>query len=51
MEGDAKRNGCVESIIYVWKHNSPGINLYTKCGYVAFRELDDGTYMKKGIKG
>ena len=51
MEGDAKRNGCVESIIYVWKHNSPGINLYTKCGYVAFRELDDGMYMKKGIKG
>ena len=51
MEGEAKRNGCVESIIYVWKHNSPGINLYTKCGYVAFRELDDGMYMKKGIKG
>lgn len=51
MEGDAQRNGCVESNIYVWKHNSPGINLYTKCGYVAFRELDDGMYMKKGIKG
>ena len=47
MERDAQRNGCVESIIYVWKHNSPGINLYTKCGYVAFRELDDGMYMKK----
>ena len=51
MERDAQRNGCAESIIYVWKHNSPGINLYTKCGYVAFKELDDGMYMKKRIKG
>lgn len=51
MERDAKRNDCAESIIYVWKHNSPGINLYTKCGYVAFRELDYGMYMKKGLKG
>ena len=51
MERDAQKNDCAESIIYVWKHNLPGINLYTKCGYVAFRELDDGMYMKKGIKG
>lgn len=51
MEWDARRNGCSESIIYVWKHNLPGINLYTKCGYVAFKELDDGMYMKKGING
>lgn len=51
MERDARRNGCAESIIYVWKHNLPGINLYTKCGYAAFRELDDGMYMKKRIKG
>lgn len=51
MERDAQRNGCAESIIYVWKHNSPGINLYTKGGYVTFRELDDGMYMKKRIKG
>ena len=51
MERDAQRNGCAESIIYVWKHNPPGINLYTKCGYVAFRELEDGMYMKKRIKG
>lgn len=47
MERDAQRNGCAESVIYVWKHNPSGINLYTKCGYVAFRELDDGMYMKK----
>ena len=51
MERDAQKNDCAESIIYVWKHNLPGINLYTKCGYVAFRELDDGMYMKKGLKG
>lgn len=51
MERDARKNGCAESIIYVWKNNPPGINLYTKCGYVAFRELDDGMYMKKRIEG
>ena len=51
MEQDARRNGCAESIIYVWKHNLPGINLYTKCGYVTFRDSDDGMYMKKRIKG
>lgn len=51
MEQDAGRNGCAESIIYVWKHNPPGINLYTKCGYATFRESDDGMYMKKRIKG
>lgn len=50
MERDARRNGCAESIIYVWKHNPAGISLYTKCGYAAFRELDDGIYMGKGIK-
>ncbi len=50
MEQDARRNGCAESIIYVWKHNPSGINLYNKCGYVAFKELDDGMYMKKRIK-
>lgn len=51
MERDARRNGCAESVIYVWKHNPPGISLYTKCGYVTFRESDDGMYMKKRIKG
>lgn len=50
MEQDAKKNGCTESIIYVWKHNLRGINLYTKCEYGVFKELDDGMYMKKGIK-
>lgn len=28
MEQDAWRDECVESIIYVWKHNLPGFNLY-----------------------
>lgn len=45
----AAKDGCRQSIIYVWKHNPPGVNLYTKCGYVAFRELDDGMYMRKEI--
>lgn len=51
MERDAQRNGCVESIIYVWRHNVAGINLYTKCGYAVFREMDDGMYMKKTFGG
>lgn len=45
----AVKHGCRQSIIYVWKHNPPGVNLYTKCGYVAFRESDDGMYMRKEI--
>lgn len=49
MVYNAKQDGCTQSIIYVWKHNLPGINLYTKCGYTTFRELDDGMYMKKEI--
>lgn len=49
MEGNARSNGCRESVIYVRKYNSPGIRLYAKCGYTAFRELDDGVYMKKEI--
>ncbi len=49
MVHNANMAGCIHSIIYVWKHNPPGINLYTKCGYVAFRELDDGMYMRKEI--
>ncbi len=49
MVHNAAKAGCRQSIIYVWKHNPPGINLYTKCGYVVFRELDDGMYMKKEI--
>lgn len=50
MEHYAKNAGCAQSIIYVWKHNPPGINLYTKCSYITFRELEDGMYMKKEIK-
>lgn len=49
MVHHAAEAGCKESIIYVWKHNPSGVNLYTKCGYVPFRELDDGLYMKKEI--
>lgn len=51
MERNAMEDGCTQSIIYVWKHNLPGVNLYTKCGYITFRELDDGMYMKKEIGG
>lgn len=49
MVHNATEAGCRQSIIYVWKHNPSGVNLYTKCGYVAFRELDDGMYMRKEI--
>lgn len=49
MERNAMRDGCKQSIIYVWKHNPPGINLYTKCGYITFKELNDGMYMKKSL--
>ena len=49
MEQDALRNGCMESIIYVWKHNLPGVKLYTKCGYVPFRDVNDGMYLKKQL--
>ncbi len=49
MVHNATEAGCRQSIIYVWQHNPSGVNLYTKCGYVAFRELDDGMYMKKEI--
>ena len=49
MLQNAREDGCMESITYVWKHNFPGIRLYTKCGYVVFRETEDGMYMKKEI--
>ena len=49
MVHNAIEAGCRQSVIYVWKHNLAGVNLYTKCGYVPFRELDDGMYMKKEI--
>jgi len=50
MVHNAAKVGCRQSIIYVWKHNLSGVNLYTKCGYVAFKELDGGMYMRKEIK-
>lgn len=49
MEHKAVEDDCTQSIIYVWKHNPPGVNLYTKCGYITFRESDDGMYMKKEL--
>ena len=49
MEQDAKQNGCVESVLYVWNHNLLGSNLYTKYGYAISKEMDEGMYMKKTI--
>lgn len=49
MEKKAVESGCAESILYVSKDNAPGINLYTNCGYIAFRPTEDGMYMKKVI--
>lgn len=47
MELDAKKSGCTECRLYVWEHNLPGIQLYTKCGYSSFRQEDGGVYMTK----
>lgn len=49
MEQEARKSGCIESRLYVSKENLIGIKLYTKCGYIVFRELDDGMYMRKEI--
>lgn len=50
MEQDAKKHGCTDIRLHVWKHNPSGINLYTKCGYSTFEQTDGGMYMKKVIK-
>lgn len=50
MEKNALVDGCAQSALFVWKHNPPGINLYTKCGYVTIREGDAGMFMRKEIR-
>ena len=50
LEKDAIECGCTESVLYVSKDNIPGINLYIKCGYSAFRQLAGGMYMKKRLR-
>lgn len=49
MELNAKRNGCIESVLYVWSHNPAARALYTKAGYLPFRETAEGLYMKKSL--
>lgn len=49
MEIDACKNGCSESRLYVWNHNTPGVKLYPKCGYETFRVVEEGKYMRKII--
>jgi hypothetical protein len=49
MENDAKNHGCTESRLYVLMHNQPGVNLYTKFGYIPFRNMDNGMYMRKEL--
>jgi ribosomal protein S18 acetylase RimI-like enzyme len=49
MENDAKNHGCTESRLYVLMHNQPGVNLYTKLGYIPFRNMDAGIYMRKEL--
>lgn len=49
MEADARNHNCRESRLYVWKYNLSGRKLYESCGYIPFRETDDGTYMKKAL--
>lgn len=49
MEMNAKRDGCAESVLYVWGHNPAARALYTKAGYLPFRETAEGLYMKKSL--
>lgn len=46
MVHNATKVGCRQSTIYVWKHNLPGVNLYTKCGYVPFRVINSESIQK-----
>jgi GNAT superfamily N-acetyltransferase len=50
MERLARADGCTESVLYVWQHNPAGIGLYEKCGYVPFRQMEDGMYLKKKME-
>ena len=50
MERRAETDGCLESVIYVWRHNFPGVRLYRKNGYLVFRESEDGLYLKKQLQ-
>ncbi len=50
MAHHAAEAGCSQSVIYVWNHNPAGVNLYAKCGYATFRELDHEMYMRKEIE-
>lgn len=49
MERLSRRDGCGESILFVFGHNSPGLNLYTKAGYTPFRKTEEGMYLKKRL--
>ena len=49
MEKAAARDGCRESVLYIWKHNGPAFRLYQKCGYLPFRPDEHGMYMKKEL--
>ena len=49
MEAHARAHGCTECRLYVWDGNIAARELYAKCGYTAFRESDDGIYMRKPI--
>ena len=50
MERDATAHGCTESRLYVCGSNHSALNLYTRCGYSIFRQVDGGVYMKKELK-
>lgn len=49
MEKEVSKHGCTECRLYVWKHNSKGIDLYKKVRYKTLRDEVDGMYMKKPI--
>ena len=46
MERNALKDDCSQSILFVWKHNPIGVNLYTKCHWCELIEILDR--IKKG---
>lgn len=49
MERTAKENGCVESALWVWDHNTAGRGLYEKCGYRVSENGSGGAILKKSL--
>ena len=49
MESAARKNGCAEAVLWVYRDNTAALHLYEKTGYRVFREEASGMYMKKQL--